>query len=310
MIRNVIAVIFGLAALAIAGVVPACSHAAEGPSKPTAVATIFCYYDILRALGGDKINAVILVPPGVSPHEYDPPAQAKAQVNTAVLIVKNGLGIDDWVDKLASGSSAKILDIGKDVKALQTAETSVTDPKDTPKDAKAEEPELYNPHIWLDPTVQMGATLKIRDALSAADPGNKDVYARNAEAYVGELKKLDADFAEAAKSFKIREFIGFHSAYDYLAHRYGLTQVAAIEEIPGTPTPAQLQKIIALIKQKNIHVIFTESALDSKAADLIVRETGVKTSVLQPLETYDNLTDTYVSLMRQNLENMKKSLSD
>ena len=150
----------------------------------------------------------------------------------------------------------------------------------------------------------------IRDALVRIDPAHKSGYESRAKAYLEDLRKLDQDFAQAAKGFKQKDFIGFHSAYAYLARRYGLNQVAAVEELPDQgPSPAQLKNIIDLIREKHIKAIFTESAFEPKAMNRIVDETDVKTGVLQPLETYDSLDQTYTTLMRANLAALQAALN-
>ena len=72
----------------------------------------------------------------------------------------------------------------------------------------------------------------IRDALVKMDPAHKNGYESRAKAYLEDLRKLDQDFTQAAKEFKQKDFIGFHSAYAYLARRYGLNQIASVEELP------------------------------------------------------------------------------
>jgi zinc transport system substrate-binding protein len=281
--------------------------------KPTAVTAIFSYYDALRSIGGNDITAIILLPPGASPHDYEPTVKDRITASQSQLIVANGLNIDRWVVKLGADTpSAITLNISdliakNGIPPLHTAETSLTDPKDRKPDT--EDDTAGNPHIWLDPRVQAMAATAIRDALIKIDPTHADAYKQRAAAYLKQLANLDQDFAAAAASFKQKDFIGFHSAYEYLARRYGLHQVASVEELPGEgPTISQTAAIIRLIKAKDIHVIFTENAFPAKAADMIVRETGVTTGVLQPLETYDDLNQTYVGLMRQNLEAFKKAL--
>jgi len=291
----------------------AACRAADAP-KVNAVATIFSYYDALRTIGGGDVNSVIILPPGQSPHEFEPTVKDKALVERAGLIVKNGLNIDRWIDKLRAGNAAAIVvDMGdvlqqRGIQPLQTEETSVTDVKPGAK-KEEEDTSAGNPHIWLDPRVQAMAAEAIRDALIKLDGVHKEGYTQRATAYLAQLQQLDKDFQNATSHFKQKNFIGFHSAYAYLARRYGLTQVASIEELPGEgPTLAQTVNIIKLIQKDRIKVIFTENAFPAKATDMIVRETGVTTGVLQPLETYDDLKQTYMGLMRENLESLKKAL--
>jgi zinc transport system substrate-binding protein len=156
--------------------------------------------------------------------------------------------------------------------------------------------------------VQIAAAEKIRDALEEVDAADKATFESNAKAYIDSIKALDAEFKAETEKFKTKEFIGFHSAYQYLARRYGLQQIASIEEVPDAGlTVAQAEKVIKLIQEKKIKYIAMETALVTNI-NIIKNRTGVQTITLQPLETYDDLQDTYVSLMRKNLEELKKAL--
>lgn len=297
-------------ALALCALLPACNHPdpTTAPAKPTVVCTIFSYYDALRSIAGDKVSAIILLQPGNSPHEFQASIKDRQTVDDAQLIIKNGLGIDDWVDRLGSTSHAKILDIGKDAQVLKTEEISLEDPSAT---APAEKPAngALNPHIWLDPAIQITAAERIRDALIDLDPADKSTFEANTKTYTDAIRQLDADFKTATATFPHKDFVGFHSAYDYLARRYGLHQVASIEEVPEAGlSPAQIARVIAIIKDKHVTVVFTEDAFPQKAADNIIADTGVQKGILQPLETYNDLNDTYVSLMRKNLDALQKTL--
>lgn len=300
----------------VVGLVAGPAVRAEAASaKPVAVATIFAYYDALRAIGGPDVDSVILLPARQTPHDYEPTVKDRATVARANLIIENGLGIDPWVDRLRDGNkSAVVVDIGqvikdKGIQPLKTEETSVTPAAET-RPAEREEVSAGNPHIWLDPRVQAMAAQTIRDALGKVDPAHKVGYETRARAYLNDLSKLDREFAEAARQFRQKDFIGFHSAYAYMANRYGLRQVVAIEELPDQgPSLAQQANIIKLIRDKHIKVIFAETALPARAADRIIAETGVKMGILQPLETYDSPDQTYIMLMRENLKALKEALN-
>lgn len=310
---GLIAMLVSMALLTVLGLAGCQSKARS--SKPTAVATIFAYYDALRAIGGPDVNCVILLPTHQSPHEYAPTVHDRAEVARASMIVKNGLNIDNWVNNMAADNkSAAIVDVSdvikvKGIRPIQTEELSVTPAGET-KPGGDEDVSAGNPHIWLDPRVQAMAAEAIRDALIKMDPAHRDGYEARAKAYLETLQQLDQDFAQAASQFKQKDFIGFHSAYAYLARRYGLNQVAAIEELPNQgPSPHQQDNIVKLIRDKQIKVIFMENAFPLNVADRIIEQTGVKIGILQPLETYDSLDQTYVSLMRTNLQALKEALN-
>lgn len=299
---------FVFAVLAVLCTLAGCGPGQAGDARPVVVSTIFAYYDAARAIAGDKARAEILLPAGPSPHDYSATSLDKAKVYSANLYIKNGLNLDDRFDGLLGGSKATVLTVGTSINTgdiLKTEEIPLN-----PGEKAPDEDAAGNPHIWLDPQIQMVAAEKIRDAMATMDPADAPTFKANAEKYLADLRQLDADFAEAAKHFKTREFIGFHSAYAYLAHRYGLQQIASIEEIPGSGlTVAQIENLVKLIQDKHIRYVAVETAFSASALDKIRERTGVQTIVLQPLETYDNLNNTYAGLMRQNLEALKKALN-
>jgi zinc transport system substrate-binding protein len=283
--------------------------AAAASAKPVVLCSIFSYYDAARAIAGDRLDVQILLPPSASPHEYETTPHDRILASRAALYIKNGLGLDDHFDKLLSGSKATILDISQKIPKNLLVTTDELSLDTGPATGTAAGSVSSNPHIWLDPHIQIQAAQIIRDALIDLDPAGKATFEKNAKEYIDDLNQLDHDFAAAAAGFKNKDFIGFHSAYDYLAHRYGLRQIASIEEIPGNGlSPAQQEKIINLLREKNIHYIAVETALPEQGINSIVRQTGARTIVLQPLETYDNKDDTYLKLMRQNLESLKTAL--
>jgi zinc transport system substrate-binding protein len=288
----------------------ACSGGSQATDsgKPLVLCTIFSYYDAARAIAGDKLAVQILLPVNQSPHEYQPTMDDKVTASHAKLFIMNGLGLDDRLAALLTDSSAKKLVIGDLIPKTQLLHTEEVSLGETPSHEE-EAQTLGNPHVWLDPAIQIKAAELIRDAFVDLDPADKSTFQANADKYIADVQALDRQFTEAVKSFKTRDFIGFHSAYEYLAHRYGLHQVASIEEIPGAGLSlAQIQKILDIIKSSHIRYIAVETALSGKAADKIKEEGHVDTIVLQPLETYDNPNDTYVSLMKQNLDSLKTAL--
>jgi zinc transport system substrate-binding protein len=289
----------------------ACSNpGAAASGKPVVLCTIFSYYDAARAIAGDAADVRILLPAFASPHEYALNSQDRFSAARAKLYIKNGAGLDDRFDNLITDRNAtKVLTISEAIPKSELLK-GVDDHDHAGNDHTAHaEAAGMNPHIWLDPTLQIAAAEKIRDALVAMDPAHKVTFEANATKYIESLRKLDADFKASAETFKTKKFIGFHSAYDYLARRYGLEQIASVEEVAGSGlTVERAKEVIDLIRKNNIKYLAVETALSGKGADLIKQETGVETIILQPLETYDDPANTYESLMRQNLESLKKML--
>jgi zinc transport system substrate-binding protein len=294
-----------LMVLTLSLLVAACESNAAPSGKPIVLCSIFAYYDAARAIAGDKLDLRILMPPARSPHEYETTPEDKKAAYRAALYVKNGMYLDDRFDKLFDGSKAKIVTVSVRIPKgmlLSTQEISLDQAASSAAESGAPKAAL-NPHIWLDPQIQIKAAEVIRDAMMELDPTDKGVFQQNAARYIDDLKKLDADFKTAMAAVKSNDFIGFHSAYEYLARRYGLRQIASIEELPGTDiTVEQTKKIIQLIQQRHIKYIAVETAFSGSSAKLIEEQTGARQIVLQPLETYDNIQDTYEKYMRENMK--------
>ena len=148
------------------------------------------------------------------------------------------------------------------------------------------------------------------DFFCELDPKNAEKYRANAAKYEAECDALDGEFGAVTKNLKNRKLVVAHSAFWYLCRDYGLEQVA-LEGYSAysDPSPAQMVKIIAFIKENQIPVIYAASSESSKGAETIARETGVKVGVLHTLESLPQTQlDTgadYFSVMRENLEALK-----
>jgi len=292
--RNLLASIFGAVALLVLGGChgkPASSGAA--PSKLTVMASIAPLADFARNVGGDLVDVQMVVPPGASPHTFEPnPAQLRA-LSDARVFVMNGIGLEPWADDLVQGAHNPNLIVVRTGEGLPIIGGG--------------EHGTGNPHVWLDPIDAMHQVEKIRDALIEADPGHADEYRHNADAYLPKLKDLDAEIRAAVATFHTKDFIAQHAAWVYFAKRYGLNEAGVIEPAPGRETsPASIAAVVDTVRRTHAKAIFAEPQLSRKAADVIAAETGVKVLLLNPLGSPPDYS--YLATMRQNLATMKEAL--
>jgi len=318
MMRQMVTALLLVATLALgAGCSPSGAKApafAGGDGGKLKVATSFYpMYEFTKAVGGDQIDLINLVPSGTEPHDWEPtPGHIKA-LNQAKVFIYNGAGFESWIDK-----TLKSLD-NKDLLAVETARGAelIKDAADDghghgDTDEHGDE-EAWDPHVWLNPLFAARQVEAIRDALITADPAHKAAYEANAAAYVAELNRLHTEFAAGLAQCRQTEFYTSHSAFTYLAHRYGVTQHPIMGLSPeGEPTPKVLAAIVAEAKEHQVQYIFFETLASDKVAKLVAGEIGAKTLVLNPLE---GLTDdevkagkTYLSIMRENLANLQIAL--
>ncbi|MDR3591767.1 MAG: zinc ABC transporter substrate-binding protein, partial [Negativicutes bacterium] len=144
---------------------------------------------------------------------------------------------------------------------------------------------------------------------------NSEYYRGNAAKYNQELDRLDAEYRQALANLARRDIITSHAAFGYLAKRYNLRQVAIMGLSPDSePTPDRMAKVITFCRQHKVKTIFFETVVSPKLSETIARETGARLLVLNPVES---LTEAelkqgkgYISIMRENLVNLKTALSE
>jgi zinc/manganese transport system substrate-binding protein len=245
---------------------------AESPAagQIAVVATTPEVADFVRNIAGTDVSVTQIIKPNVDPHEYEPtPADIQA-IGKATLVVKNGVGLESWLDQTIRSAGFK----GTVVDSSQGVQLRKGDPDD-------EEMKDGDPHIWHNPLNAKIMVENIEKGLAAADPGHASTYAANLTAYSAKLDKLDTDnqAAYAAIPAGRRKLVTNHDAFGYYVDRYQLTFVGSV--IPSMDTSAelsgqQLTQLVAKIKATGTKAIFTESSLPPKTAEAIAKQAGVK----------------------------------
>lgn len=268
------------------------------------VTTFYPLYELAKQVGGDHVNVINLVPTGVEPHDYEPTPQDVARMQKTNIFIYNGAGLEGWVDKIipqVQHNGMTVVDATENIQLLNPAGTPVQ-PNQTP-----------DPHVWLDPVLAQQEVRNIEKSLSQADPTHAADYQSRANAFIGELQKLDADYKQMVSHAARKDFITTHQAFTYLSKQYGLTQRAISGINPEQePSPSKMAEVVKFAKEHNIHYIFFETLVSPKIAEVVAKEAGAQTLVLNPIEglTEEQMAKgvNYLSLMKDNLQNLKKAL--
>lgn len=142
----------------------------------------------------------------------------------------------------------------------------------------------------------------IEQALAKASPRNRELFRRNADAYVKRLKALAEEFDQAAGKFRRRNIVTFHNVFDYLARDVGLNIVGEIEVAPGQePSAGEIEKLIRTIKPKRAAAVFGEPQYPARLAEMVAKEAGVPVRSLDPVATGSTSPTAYEDAMRRNL---------
>lgn len=303
-----------MAALSLAIVGCGMTGKNESKDRLAVVTTVYPAYDLVKQIGGDKVDVSMLVPMGAEPHDWEPTASDLKKIGEAKVFVYNGAGLEP---------SEKLLEPSILKKAMPVELASAVDvmKRDVPDEHEDEHEHGHNhnhesgidPHIWLAPENVIREVDLVVDALSKADLDNKAYYESNGKAYKAELEKLHAEYKELAASLPDKNLVVSHEAFGYLAKAYGFKQLGIMGIAPDSePTPEHMAYIVKFIKENSVKAIFSEELINPKLAEAIAQETHVKVYVLNTIEGLNEdqqkANATYMSLMKENLKTLKEAL--
>jgi len=264
------------------------------------VVSILPQAEFVERIGGDKVEVTVMVPPGASPHTYEPTPSQMVSLSNAKLYAKVGSGIDFeivWMDKLiATNPDILVVDCSQGI-TLQ--EMTVTHEHDG--EAEEHEEGEMDPHIWTAPRNAIEMVRNITAGLIQIDPSNQTYYEQNRDAFTEELEQLDRDIQQGLSGVTNRSFMVFHPAFGYFASAYNLTMLA-IEEEGKEPTAVGLQHLIEEAKEHNIKIIFAEPQFNPQSAEVIANEIEGEVILIDPL------AKDYLSNMRAMVDKMIASM--
>jgi len=296
-----------IAAAALALVLP---QAAGAQEKIKVLASFSILADLVREVGGDRVEVSTLVGANTDMHGFQPtPAHAKA-VAAAQLVVINGLGLEGWADRLVKAANYKgaRLVATKGVKAL-TAEV-----EGHGHNHKHKHSDRYDPHAWQEVANVKIYVTNIRDALAEVDPAGKDTYAKNASAYLQKLEALEAEIKQlfAGLSEKERRVITSHDAFHYFGDAYGIEFLAAQAAGGETqPSARDVARLIQQIRKEGVKAIFVENISNPRVIEQIAKETNAKvggTLYSDALSAPNGPAPTYLDMIRHNAKTIAAAL--
>ncbi len=276
------------------------------------ITTLFPLQEFARSVGGEKVQVDLLLPPGAEPHNWDPKPSDVNKIKQADFFIYIGRAMEPWAADLL-----KAIPTGR-LRVLEAGRVALPEPEDHPPGTQTHAGHGHggkkDPHIWLDFSLDMKIVEMIAAAFSEKDPAQAAHYRSNARAYEGKLDALDQKYRSSLSSCRQRQIIlGGHSAFGYLAQRYGLRQIALYGISPNAePTPKKLAEVVQAAKNHRAKFIFFESFMNPKLAQVLAKEAGIGTMNLYDGAnvTKDQLQKktTFLELMEKNLANLRRGL--
>lgn len=299
--------------------------APDGRPKIQVITTIFPPFDFVRRIGGEYVEVSMLLKPGMEAHSYEPSPRDIIRITESGLFLYAGGESDVWVEELLEGNDGEVYShsLLSWVEPLEEESLEGMQVRGHDHGEHAEEDGVhleqgeYDEHVWTSPANAILLVEKIRDTLILLDPERKDVFMKNAEDYLAELRQLDQDYRKMTVNAKRHTLVfGDRFPFLYLVKNYGLSYYAAF---PGCssetePSAATIAFLTDEVEHDQIPVIFRLEMSNGKVAEAIAEVTGTKTAVLHSCHTLTREEmergETYLSLMRQNLEQLDKALNE
>lgn len=279
----------------------------ESQAKKTIYVSNYPYYDLTKAIVGDKMDLVNITK-NQDFHNWEPSAKDIADLKNADLFIYSGPGLEKWADDLIEKNliGGSVLSLSDGLDLLKSTHSHDHDHHDHGE---------FDPHIWLSLKNAQVIIENIKDQVTELDPANADFYEANYKDLSKKIKDLDDQYEETLKDKKRDEILVSHEAYGYLCRDYGFKQIG-IEGInpQGEPSLKQIDNIIKLCKEKDIKVIFYEESISPKVADLIANEVGASLELLSPIEVLSkeqlDAGKGYIEVMAENLKGLDKALNE
>lgn len=264
-----------------------CGVVTKQPDKLIVYASFYAMNDFAREIGGEDIVYHSVVPLGSEPHDFEPTAADMAKLSDADVFVYNGMGIDDWADKVKESLPETVLTVCASDNLNAAAEAT-------------------DPHVWLSFENAQVQLENIYKAFSTADSKNAEKYLDRLLEYSARIDGVRNEYENAGLSGK--KIFVTHGAYGYLCEEFGMEQIA-LEGISGDsdPSPAQMANIVDRIKAEGARCIFYDPIEGDKLAKAVANEAGIEALPLYTFEGDSEHRD-YVTIMELNLEQLKKAV--
>lgn len=274
------------------------------------VATLSTFADLVKQVGGDRVEVLNIASPRFNPHFIEPRPSDVLKVKKAALFVHAGLDLEVWRGPLLDAAGNPRVFPGQPGELDLSRGVSLMEVPDKPVTRLMGDIHLFgNPHYWLDPANARIMAQSVCDKLCAMDPPHCDAYRQRLQQFLGRLNQKSGEWKSALAPYQGRELVGYHNEWPYLMRFAGLTMVQFLEPKPGVPPgPKHLGFLEEHMKQRKIRAIAQATFYPRGPAEALARRTGAKVVILgQNVGEIPGMGD-YFSWMDYNVRQLVKAL--
>lgn len=277
--------------------------------RPEVVTSFYPIQFATERISGGTLDVSVLTKPGAEPHDLEITPQDLARMTRSSLVVYSE-GFQPAVDEAVQQvDSDRVLDVSGAARLSLASAADEGHAGESADEHADHAHEAANPHFWLDPQRYAAVAEAIGARLAELEPARAATLKANTKAFVDELAQLDREFATALKSCTIRHLVTSHSAFTYLAERYGFQEhgIAGISP-EAEPSAAALAAIAQLVRDHSVSTIYQETLVEPHFAQTLGAATGATVATLDPIEgiTETSAGKDYFEVMRSNLATLKQ----
>ncbi len=282
-------------------------------SKINIYTNLYVLEEFSKKIGGEEVNIVNIVPPGVSPHDYELKPKDMVALIKSDIFVYNGAGLESWADKIKKNLDEAHVKIVKASNGIELMKGS--DEHEGGSANHDDHNQTYDPHVWLNPLNAIIEAENIKNALVEIDPNHKDFYIQNYNDLKQQLLALDHKYQTELRHTKRKDIFVSHAAFGYLAKEYGIIQNPISGFIPSDePSPAELKNMVNKAKELNIKYILVDPMESTKISKILADEVNAKTINVHTIASLSKEEiangQNYITLMEQNLVTLKMALNE
>jgi zinc transport system substrate-binding protein len=293
----------------------ACSgNEAETTANSIVIAASFYpIEEIVSNLSGGTIGVVGLTPPGAGAHDLELTSEQLTELEDSDVLFYLGDGFQPGIEKVMTSlpKSVQVVDLLERI----TVRDIVPQLEGLEGETDGESLESgKDPHVWLDPANMIIMANHVHDVLQDIQGIDKNSLDSSLNTYLADLTKLGSEFDDGLKQCESNVIVTSHRAFEYLAARTNLQQVAIAGVNPDSePSTKSMQEIAKFAQANRVSTIFFETLLPEDLARTIANEIGAKTDLLDPIEGFsqDDLDAgmNYIVAQRANLERLRAGLN-
>jgi zinc transport system substrate-binding protein len=280
-LRNVVALFL---AMVLFPTLPGCHAPSASPGNGRLSVAVSIIPDawLARAVGGERLDVVTLVPPGESHHTYQPTDAQVTRVMSSAVFFRAGTSFENapWFQALRTSGKPRVVDLRDGVPLIEMEE----DEHDHAGEAHGHKctEDGKDPHIWLSPRRLKIQAATIARTLAELDPTHRAEYDRHLAAVTRQLDELDRAIAAKLAPLKGKAFLVFHPAWGYFAADYGIRQLAV--EVEGKePSDRALTELEKQARAAGVKVVFVQPQFGGRAARAVAQATGARLEIADPL---------------------------